>query len=582
VGATTATTGAFTDVTTSGTVTHNAGTANGVAYLNGSKVLTTGSALTFDGANLSATGNIGTTIASKTVQFSAAGGSIFTSFADGTNTWRLGAGILGAGQFNLFDATNSQTTLGFVAGASGYSAFYQNNAEQMRLTSTGLGLGTSSPATKLDVRSGATPTAALLDTTAATAYSAGSFFSGANLQLRSGANATGNGAGIRFSSANNGSLEGMFGWVQNASTYGDFVWQSFNGSYGERMRLDSSGNLGLGVTPSAWGSGLKAIDIGNGSAIFNPGSSAQTWIYNNAYNNSGAKYKNSGLGASWYQMVEGAHAWYTAPSGTAGNAISFTQAMTLDASGNLGVGTTSPAVRFHIAGTGAPGLRIQDLDGTNQFGDIGCNGGEVSYVARNNTSNGAHVWYGWDGSTFSERARITSGGDLLVGKTSSSTATPGFEVRKVDATTTSLVVTTAGYFNALFNRQTDDGDSIIFQRQNSSVGSISVKTTLTSYNVTSDYRLKNTIAPMTGALARVALLKPCTYKWNVDGSGGEGFIAHELAEVVPHAVTGEKDAVDADGNPKHQGIDVSFLVATLTAAIQELKAEFDAYKASHP
>jgi hypothetical protein len=87
---------------------------------------------------------------------------------------------------------------------------------------------------------------------------------------------------------------------------------------------------------------------------------------------------------------------------------------------------------------------------------------------------------------------------------------------------------------------------------------------------------------MTGALAKLALLKPVTYKWNADGSDGEGFIAHELAEVVPNAVTGDKDAIDEDGNPKYQGIDVSFLVATLTAAIQELKAEFDAYKASHP
>jgi hypothetical protein len=94
---------------------------------------------------------------------------------------------------------------------------------------------------------------------------------------------------------------------------------------------------------------------------------------------------------------------------------------------------------------------------------------------------------------------------------------------------------------------------------------------------------------MTGALAKVAALKPVTYKWNADGSDGEGFIAHELAEVVPQCVTGEKDAVDAEGNPVYQGIDTSFLVATLAAAIQELKAsldevklEFDAYKATHP
>jgi len=77
---------------------------------------------------------------------------------------------------------------------------------------------------------------------------------------------------------------------------------------------------------------------------------------------------------------------------------------------------------------------------------------------------------------------------------------------------------------------------------------------------------------MTGALAKVALLKPCTYKWNVDGSDGQGFIAHELQEVIEGCVTGEKDAVDAEGKPQYQGIDTSFLVATLTAAIQEQQA----------
>jgi squalene cyclase len=84
---------------------------------------------------------------------------------------------------------------------------------------------------------------------------------------------------------------------------------------------------------------------------------------------------------------------------------------------------------------------------------------------------------------------------------------------------------------------------------------------------------------MTGALAKVAALKPVTYKWNIDDSESQGFIAHELQEVVPDCVTGEKDAVDAEGNPQYQGIDTSFLVATLTAAIQELNAKVDAQAA---
>ena len=83
---------------------------------------------------------------------------------------------------------------------------------------------------------------------------------------------------------------------------------------------------------------------------------------------------------------------------------------------------------------------------------------------------------------------------------------------------------------------------------------------------------------MTGALAKIAALKPVTYTWKVNGSAGQGFIAHELQEIVPDCVTGAKDAVDENGNVLPQGVDTSFLVATLVAAIQELKNEIDILK----
>ena len=124
-------------------------------------------------------------------------------------------------------------------------------------------------------------------------------------------------------------------------------------------------------------------------------------------------------------------------------------------------------------------------------------------------------------------------------------------------------------FNVMMNRQGSNGSAIEFRRTNTTVGSVSVTTTATAYNTSSDYRLKENVAPMTGALATVAQLKPVTYTWKADGSNGQGFIAHELQAVVPDCVSGEKDAVNEDGTPQYQGIDTSFLVATLTAAIQE-------------
>lgn len=102
-------------------------------------------------------------------------------------------------------------------------------------------------------------------------------------------------------------------------------------------------------------------------------------------------------------------------------------------------------------------------------------------------------------------------------------------------------------------------------------GSITVASSSSvSFNTTSDYRLKEQVQPMEGALDRIMVAKPVTYKWKSDGSAGEGFIAHELAEIVPLAVTGEKDAVDEDGKPAYQQVDYSRLVPLLTKGIQEL------------
>ena len=278
----------------------------------------------------------------------------------------------------------------------------------------------------------------------------------------------------------------------------------------ERLRIDSAGNLGLGVTPSAWGSGTKAFQVGSYGSVNTIGG-IDVGIANNAYND-GTNWKYiASQEAAYLKVNRNTFLWNIAAAGTAGNTISFTQAMTLDASGNLLIGKTS-------GGGTTKGIQLEQ-NGTAIFTTDSNAIDPLSYFVNSNASvtNGFRYVSFRAGSGFAEVGTITTNG--------SST---------------------------------------------------------TAYNTSSDYRLKNTISPMTGALSKVALLKPCTYKWNSDGSDGEGFIAHELAEVVPQCVTGEKDAVDEEGNPKYQGIDTSFLVATLTAAIQELKAEFDDYKASHP
>jgi hypothetical protein len=229
---------------------------------------------------------------------------------------------------------------------------------------------------------------------------------------------------------------------------------------------------------------------------------------------------------------------------------------------NVGIGTSSPAEKLHVnSGTGNVPLLLESTDALAlaQFKD----NSSTTFNAVGAQAN-ALVFY-----NDTERARIDSSGNLSVGTTSNPVygSTPA---------RLNILKAAANYvINSTTALTTNEGH-IAFRNPNGIVGEIATNGSLTSYNVSSDYRLKESIVPMTGALAKVALLKPCTYKWKVDGSDGQGFIAHELAEVEPGCVTGEKDAVDAEGNPRYQGIDTSFLVATLTAAIQELKGINDA------
>jgi hypothetical protein len=153
---------------------------------------------------------------------------------------------------------------------------------------------------------------------------------------------------------------------------------------------------------------------------------------------------------------------------------------------------------------------------------------------------------------------------VLVG-TASSIGASVLSVYSTDLTNTNTGIyikngaaTTGGYFLGFINSS------------GTTIGNINQATSTTvAYATSSDYRLKENILPMAGALDTVTKLKPVTYTWKENGEQGQGFIAHELAEIVPDCVVGTKDELDIDGNPKYQGIDTSFLVATLTAAIQE-------------
>jgi len=252
------------------------------------------------------------------------------------------------------------------------------------------------------------------------------------------------------------------------------------------------------------------------------------------------------------------------------------EAMRIDSSGNVGIGTSSVFDANTRLELSKSGTCLQFISSTTS-------GGARLYFSAETTTAGVVATYTNHPLVFrtnnTERMRIDSDGNLLVGATTNQDTAGeavGIELR---GATHAIVATRSGGSALLVSRRDSNGNAVSIRRDTTEVGSISVTTTAATYNTSSDYRLKHDIQPMTGALAKVAQLKPVTYKWNADDSESQGFIAHELQEVVPECVTGEKDAVDADGNPQYQGIDTSFLVATLTAAIQELSAKNDALEA---
>jgi len=212
-----------------------------------------------------------------------------------------------------------------------------------------------------------------------------------------------------------------------------------------------------------------------------------------------------------------------------------------------------------------------------------------------NVSGTLPVANGGTGSSSLTAAGIitTGGGQTISGNLTTTTdLAAGGSVYMTSGLYVGTAIQLGGYSgkgNLAFNGASASG--LVFQNQSTSASNLqiflnSVGTILgtiymdtpsnqVTYNTLSDYRLKHAIAPMTGALAKVALLKPCTFKWKNNDVESQGFIAHELQEVIKECVTGEKDALNEDGSIKPQGVDTGFLVATLTAAIQELKTLVD-------
>jgi hypothetical protein len=381
----------------------------------------------------------------------------------------------------------------------------------------------------------------------------------------------------------------------NISGTGSYLPMTFYTGGSERMRLNTSGYLGINTTAAAsqfqvdstteWGIRLRfasntitnratfLIQRSLGSLSSPTAVTAGTIIGGleaGAYNGTaftsgydggaGIQYQAD---ATWTALSNPSNmTFWTTPSG----GIQYLERMRIDSNGSVGIGTSSPSYNFHVKNAGGNSYLATQY-GTGTIGLITAGANVVDIKAFNGTNDVLTFTTG-----ASERARINSIGNLLVGATTSPEAARLYSESNTATTAVPLVLHNTATGSTSYN-------VAVFYRNTASTGSISTTNNATAYNTSSDYRLKENIQPMTGALAKVAALKPCTYTWKDGGMAGEGFIAHELQAVCPDAVTGEKDAVNADGKPVYQGIDTSFLVATLTAAIKEQQAMIEELKA---
>jgi hypothetical protein len=372
-------------------------------------------------------------------------------------------------------------------------------------------------------------------------------------------------------------------YYQSAGTH---VWQTAasNGggagaalTWSSNMTLDASGNLSIAGAAST----RNMFQVGSAN------STLSGWILGN---------NSAGSGGIWSTSITPSGTNYTVLAdggGTTLNAttqivfgISNAEKMRIDSSGNVGIGTSSPSGRLNLAvgastsctmrftanntGTGAGDKGRLDFYSADNSGTA-YQLGYMDYDRSDGTGTASYIaWANRVAGTVAERMRIDSSGNLLVGTTSTSVTSGGYNFLINDGGT--------GYSTGYIGHITGCPSGyayLSFKYAGTAIGTITQNgTTGVLYNLTSDYRLKNNAVALTGAKDFVMALQPKKWQW-WDGSGeGVGFIAHEFMEVAKYSGNGKKDAVDSDGKPVYQSIQPSSseVMANLVSFIQEQQA----------
>ena len=534
------------------------GTSGQVTYFNGTSSVTGSSSFKFDGTNLTI-GNPSSALAQLHIYNASAAASFllqtnsttdyseiavrnnsstatsyFRQYSTATTLSDFGVSRAGLAMFFSNYATN------FVVGTrnGGDLIFGTNDVERVRILSSngyvGIGPSMSSPSYQLDVNGTARFSSSV------TANYGGTFI------IPSESPASGN---VALTAKTSNGNNDIFRWYDGTTQLGVFK---------------NSGNVGIGTSSPVANDGTsKTFQIGSRLTIQNV-VGTQFLLGTNVYYDGGWKY----IAAAKAQAVRGtgesgAIQFSLSPTGTAGGSVPNMDGsdvkMIILESGNVGIGTSSPATTLHALGP----IRSQDSRG-GSFAAVEISGGSSSlypYISVDQSNPLTFI------TGAAERMRITSGGEVLMN--TSTTLTAGW-----------LCISVASNnYNAIVLKDTGTSYSagnyyqVFTNSSNTIVGSISHPTATTiSFNTSSDYRLKEDLKDFNG-LDILSNIKFYDFKWKNEDIRMHGVIAHELQEVVPLSVSGTKDEINDEGNIAAQGVDYSKLVPIIGKALQEAMAK---------